>query len=379
MRRYLISVLLLALVAGCSTVKIGPHRIDVQQGNALDQDNVARLKTGLNRSQVRFLLGTPLVVDPFRTDRWDYVYVLYKAGKLAEQKRITLFFEGDTLVRIEGDLPAPAAQPEATQAEPAAATPASASEATAPVPVPAPVAPPAPAPAPQPAAMRSEPVVVQPAAANPPPAPAAETRPAVVASPPAPVAAPAAATETAKPDAVPASTVVAPLESPKNAPPYVDPRPPADAAPTLQTETDVSRIQPDVMPAFPVPAQAAASGDDAVLKAVGDWANAWAARDEDKYIAAYDASFVPQGGGSRDDWEKRRRLLLSVAKNIELKVDSPSVERAEDGSVTVTFNQFYRSDSYRDAVVKQLRMVERDGRWLIVEERVLSNLRGVRP
>ena len=116
-----------------------------------------------------------------------------------------------------------------------------------------------------------------------------------------------------------------------------------------------------------------------VLKAVGDWVNAWAARDEDKYIAAYDASFVPQGGGSRDDWEKRRRLLLSVAKNIELKVDSPSVERAEDGSVTVTFNQFYRSDSYRDAVVKQLRMVERDGRWLIVEERVLSNLRGVRP
>ena len=114
MRHFLISVLLLSLVAGCSSVKIGPHRIDVQQGNALDQENVARLKPGLNRSQVRFLLGTPLVVDPFRTDRWDYVYVYYKAGKLAEQKRITLFFDGDTLARIEGDLPAaePAVQPE---------------------------------------------------------------------------------------------------------------------------------------------------------------------------------------------------------------------------------------------------------------------------
>lgn len=106
MRHILISVLFLSLVAGCSSVNIGPHRIDVQQGNALDQENVARLKPGLSRSQVRFLLGTPLVVDPFRTDRWDYVYMYYKAGRLAEQKRITLFFEGDTLARMEGDVPA---------------------------------------------------------------------------------------------------------------------------------------------------------------------------------------------------------------------------------------------------------------------------------
>ena len=88
MRHFLISVLFFSLVAGCSSVNIGPHRIDVQQGNALDQESVARLKPGLSRSQVRFLLGTPLVVDPFRTDRWEYVYVYYKAGKLAEQKHV---------------------------------------------------------------------------------------------------------------------------------------------------------------------------------------------------------------------------------------------------------------------------------------------------
>ncbi|KVW99065.1 outer membrane protein assembly factor BamE [Thiobacillus denitrificans] len=117
MRHFLISVLFLSLAAGCSSVNIGPHRIDVQQGNALDQDSVARLKPGLSRSQVRFLLGTPLVVDPFRTDRWDYVYMYYKAGKLAEQKRITLFFEGDTLVRMEGDVP-----PVATPVEPSPAS-----------------------------------------------------------------------------------------------------------------------------------------------------------------------------------------------------------------------------------------------------------------
>ena len=113
MRHFLISALLLGLVAGCAGNKIGPYHIDVQQGNALDQENVARLKPGLSRSQVRFLLGTPLVVDPFRTDRWDYVYLYYKAGSLTEQKHISLFFEGDTLVRIEGDLPQPAAQPPA--------------------------------------------------------------------------------------------------------------------------------------------------------------------------------------------------------------------------------------------------------------------------
>lgn len=113
MRRFPYSVLFLSLLAGCSLVesvqKYGPYRVDVQQGNALDLESVARLKPGLSRSQVRFLLGTPLVVDPFRNDRWDYVYVFYAAGELIEQKRITLFFDGDTLTRIEGDVPAPAA------------------------------------------------------------------------------------------------------------------------------------------------------------------------------------------------------------------------------------------------------------------------------
>jgi len=116
MRLFLISALSLSLLAGCSGITVG-HRIDVQQGNALDPENVARLKPGLSRSQVRFLLGTPLLVDPFHADRWDYVYLFYRAGTLEEQKRITLFFDGDTLARIEGDVPA--ARPAAVEAQPA--------------------------------------------------------------------------------------------------------------------------------------------------------------------------------------------------------------------------------------------------------------------
>lgn len=369
MRHYLIPVLLLSLIAGCSSVKIAPHRIDVQQGNALDQENVARLKPGLNRSQVRFLLGTPLVVDPFRTDRWDYVYVYYKAGKLAEQKRISLFFEGDTLARIEGDLPESVSQPVAPATEPrpeprlepqpAPATP----EMRAPAPVPIVAAPPVP-PAP----------VVQPAAIAP--------RTAVAPARPAPVVTPAAQAQ--KPVVEPASqqlaagtSIVAPLPSPKSVPAYVDSRPPAELS--LQAETDVAKIRPDTIPAFPEP-QATPAGDTApVLQSVNDWAAAWTRRDKAAYFAAYDNRFVPQEGVSRSEWQARKRLLLDVAKNIDVRIEAPRVERTEEGTVLVTFNQVYRSDGYSDAVVKQLHMVEHEGRWLIVEEKVLSVLRGARP
>lgn len=359
MRHFLIVVLLSSLVAGCSGVNLGPYRIDVQQGNALDQENVARLKPGLNRSQVRFLLGTPLVVDPFRTDRWDYVYVNYKAGKLAEQRRITLFFDGDTLTRIEGDLPA---------AEPAKTTP---GESVAPKPE---------------ASIRQQQKMAEPLPSQAAAVPKANTQPDLHAATATPAAAAPvvattaakAAVQAAKPDpaSTPTSSIVPPLPSPKNAPAYVDPRPPAELS--LTPATDVAQLKPDVIPPFPEPSAAAPANDDAILKSLNAWANAWSRRDEDAYLAAYDASFVPQGGG-RAEWEKRRRLLLGVAKSIEVKIDSPSVERADDGTAIVTFNQFYRSESYRDAVVKQLRMVERDGRWLIVEEKVLSILRGARP
>jgi len=367
MRHFLISVLLLGLVAGCSGTKIGPHRIDIQQGNALDQENVARLKPGLNRSQVRFLLGTPLVVDPFRTDRWDYVYVYYKAGKLAEQKRISLFFDGDILARIEGDLPTAEPTTQATQAPAPAPEPA-----PAPAPAPEPAPAPAPAPVQQPAPKAEASAAPLAADSGPKPAPLApQTVPISQASAQSePVVAPPADRVAAT-----ATSIVPPMPSPKNAPAYVDPRPSAE--PSLRPETDVAQIKPDVIPNFPEPKPAvAAPVDDPVLKSLNAWVSAWAQRDEEAYLASYDASFVPQGGGNRADWEKRRRLLLGVAKNIDIKIDSPSVDRNDDGTATVTFNQFYQSDRYRDAVVKQLRMVERAGRWLIVDEKVLSILRG---
>jgi hypothetical protein len=124
---------------------------------------------------------------------------------------------------------------------------------------------------------------------------------------------------------------------------------------------------------------APAGQDAAVLKSLAAWLDAWGRRDEDAYFSAYDASFIPQGGVDRADWEKGRRLLLGLTKNLDIRIETPLVERKPDGMAEVTFNQFYRSDNYSDAVIKLLRLTENAGRWLIVEERVLAVLRRTQP
>jgi outer membrane protein assembly factor BamE len=94
------SILLLPLLlAGCM---LAPHKIDIQQGNYVDQEMVAKLKPDMTRSQVRFILGTPLVADAFHPDRWDYVFMTGKAGKVRSQRKLTVVFDGDRLKRLEG-------------------------------------------------------------------------------------------------------------------------------------------------------------------------------------------------------------------------------------------------------------------------------------
>ncbi len=93
-------VLLALLAGGCSNVHF-PYVINVQQGNVVTPEMVAKLKPGMSRSQVRFILGTPLTVDLFRADRWDYVYEFHKAGVLTEKRRVSVFFKGDSLERVE--------------------------------------------------------------------------------------------------------------------------------------------------------------------------------------------------------------------------------------------------------------------------------------
>jgi outer membrane protein assembly factor BamE len=93
-----IAVALLAavLTSGCV------YRVAVQQGNFLDARQVSQLQDGMTRSQVRFLLGTPMLPDAFDNDRWDYLYYLKLGrGGVTEQRRLTVFFEDDRVARIE--------------------------------------------------------------------------------------------------------------------------------------------------------------------------------------------------------------------------------------------------------------------------------------
>jgi outer membrane protein assembly factor BamE len=123
--RFLLSSALLLAVAGCGgwsnpIDRLSPHRIDIQQGNVITQEMLGKLKPGMTPSQVRFILGTPLIVDPFRANRWDYVYHHEKGGKLVEHRRVTVVFENEKLKGLEGDVvAAPPKRPEAAPESPA--------------------------------------------------------------------------------------------------------------------------------------------------------------------------------------------------------------------------------------------------------------------
>jgi outer membrane protein assembly factor BamE len=89
------------MLAGCM---LAPHKIDIQQGNYVDQAMVAKLKVQMTRSQVRFILGTPLIADIFHQNRWDYVYLTGKANDVNARHKITVIFDGDKLQHVEGDI-----------------------------------------------------------------------------------------------------------------------------------------------------------------------------------------------------------------------------------------------------------------------------------
>lgn len=94
------------LIVGCgsSVPVIRPFKMDIQQGNVVTSKMLLQLRPGMTKSQVKFIMGTPLVVDSFHTNRWDYFYQLRQAGKVVEQRRVILDFEKDLLARVRGDV-----------------------------------------------------------------------------------------------------------------------------------------------------------------------------------------------------------------------------------------------------------------------------------
>jgi outer membrane protein assembly factor BamE len=95
-------VLLSFLLASCSYLHLPTaYKMDIRQGNYVTQEMRDKLKTGMSRSQVKYVMGTPMVSDVFHDNRWDYVYRMEHADKLVEQQHLILYFDGDTLSRID--------------------------------------------------------------------------------------------------------------------------------------------------------------------------------------------------------------------------------------------------------------------------------------
>jgi outer membrane protein assembly factor BamE len=88
-------------LAGCSFP--GVYKIDIQQGNVVTQDMVDQLRPGMTRSQVRYIMGNPLITDTFHAERWDYLYSIQPGGGERLQERISLMFNGDQLAGLGGD------------------------------------------------------------------------------------------------------------------------------------------------------------------------------------------------------------------------------------------------------------------------------------
>ena len=80
------------------------YKMTIQQGNIVTEEMVDRLEPGMTKSQVRFLLGTPMLTDLFHVNRWDYTYTIRRGHDEMKLTRLTLFFEDEALVQVQGDL-----------------------------------------------------------------------------------------------------------------------------------------------------------------------------------------------------------------------------------------------------------------------------------
>ena len=120
MQKTLLKIILAGLCSTLSTCNNigsmdfpGVYKISIPQGNIITQEMVDQLRPGMSKRQVIFVMGPPLVRDPYHQDRWDYIYSFQPGGGERGQEKITVFFIDDQLVRFEGDF-VPTAIAEAT-------------------------------------------------------------------------------------------------------------------------------------------------------------------------------------------------------------------------------------------------------------------------
>ena len=96
-----ITIVLLSLLTGCSKGLFSVHKLEIQQGNALEKADIERVRAGMSKDEVQAILGTPVVEPLFQPDRWDYLFYLKAADTREVQRKVTITFEGDQVVAID--------------------------------------------------------------------------------------------------------------------------------------------------------------------------------------------------------------------------------------------------------------------------------------
>ena len=102
-RKVPLLLLLLSLV-GCGSIGFpGVYKLTIQQGNIVSQEMIDKLKPGMTRAQIQFVLGNPVLADSFNSERWNYIYTIAYPDQPVIKQELTIVFENNRLVRFEGD------------------------------------------------------------------------------------------------------------------------------------------------------------------------------------------------------------------------------------------------------------------------------------
>lgn len=365
------------------------YKMDIQQGNVVTSKMLLQLRPGMTKSQVRFIMGTPLIVDSFHGNRWDYFYQLRQQGKVVEKRRVILDFDKDLLTTVRGDVVAAtdksaeapvdtSARSVATTKKPvekpwfdmfkfwdsdesaAATTPASAeSEA-------------------KPAEQAAETAVAAATAATSAVSPAPIGADAATAAAAADIASEGATETESILKVKPSATEV---ESVNLLPEQTATQPTADAT-QVAPEASAPVVEPAVVAApaaaAPASAPAAQNADEtkqAIQSAVNAWADAWRNKNINAYLGAYASGFKPENGLTKSAWTAQRKQRLSGKRGDISLVLEDVVVTPNGNQASVQFFQKYASKVFSDEVTKQLdlQLDVATQRWLIVREFVVAN------
>jgi len=359
-------ILFALLCASCTSTipSIKPYRLDIQQGNVVTSKMMSQLRPGMTKSQVRFILGTPLIQDSFHSNRWDYFYQMRKGGTVIEQRRVILDFDNDLLKGVRGDvIPSQGESEEVSSAMPVApAVPVVAEEKKGLVDKlkfwdkdakPAENAKPLVS---SETKLKVPPALVEGASAaeSPSPLAVAQTSTALVAAAPEP-SAPEAKVEPEKVDQQEVSAAIPPRELPA---------PPSDSSTNLK--------------AVPLSTEEL-SRPEVVAARVNGWADAWRNKNVAAYLQFYSDKFIPDASPSKKAWIAQRKQRLTKAGKIELELDGLKVS-LDGQTATAEFTQKYSAQGYSDSVNKVIKLnLERDNsnrqsNWFIVKETALKEV-----